>query len=115
MIEDKIFFVSGLPRSGSTLMMNLLGQNPNHHVTPTNGLLDLLLNVRDSWVNDISFRSQGKDVVLPFITDAMEGLVRGYHKKHLENGKIIYYEQDTGDITFIGCCNSWSFNCCFYF
>jgi sulfotransferase len=100
MIEDKIFFVSGLPRSGSTLMMNLLGQNPNHHVTPTNGLLDLVMNIKSSWVNDISFRSQGIENVQPFVTDSMEGLVRGYHKRHLEDGKIVF-DKSRGWVAYI--------------
>ena len=37
-----IFFLSGLPRSGSTLLGSILGQNPSFFVTPTSPLLDLL-------------------------------------------------------------------------
>jgi len=37
-----IFFLSGLPRSGSTLLGSLMGQNPDFTATPTSPFLDLL-------------------------------------------------------------------------
>ncbi len=45
----KINFISGLPRSGSTLLTNILLQNPNFQTTATSSLLDFLLQVRDNW------------------------------------------------------------------
>lgn len=44
-----LHFVSGLPRSGSTLLCNVLAQNPRFHATATSGLLDLLFAVRTQW------------------------------------------------------------------
>lgn len=38
----RIFFLSGLPRSGSTVLGAILGQNPDVTVTPTSPFLDLL-------------------------------------------------------------------------
>jgi sulfotransferase len=40
-MKQKIFFNSTLPRSGSTLLQNIMGQNPEFHVTPTSGLIDV--------------------------------------------------------------------------
>lgn len=37
-----IFFLSGLPRSGSTVLGAILGQNPDFTVTPTSPFLDLI-------------------------------------------------------------------------
>jgi sulfotransferase len=45
----KIHFISGLPRSGSTLLTNILLQNPKFQTTATSSLLELLLQVRDNW------------------------------------------------------------------
>ena len=58
MIEEtkgKLFFVSGLPRAGSTILVNLLGQNPAHHVTPTSGMIELFIqNINKfSWSSDV--------------------------------------------------------------
>ena len=40
-MEKKIFFQSSLPRAGSTLLQNIIGQNPEFYVTPTSGVLEL--------------------------------------------------------------------------
>lgn len=41
--------ISGLPRSGSTLLTNILAQNPDFQVAGTSGLVDVLLMVRNQW------------------------------------------------------------------
>jgi sulfotransferase len=43
----EIFFLSGLPRSGSTLLGSIIGQNPAFTVTPTSPMLDLMCVVHD--------------------------------------------------------------------
>jgi len=40
-MSKSIVFVSGLPRAGSTLLMNLLAQNPKVHSTATSGLHEI--------------------------------------------------------------------------
>ena len=45
----KIYYISGLPRSGSTLLTNILLQNPKFQTTATSSLLEFLLQVRDNW------------------------------------------------------------------
>lgn len=44
-----IHFISGLARSGSTILANLLCQNPEFHATPTSGCLDVLFGIRNQW------------------------------------------------------------------
>lgn len=41
-LNKKVFFLAGLPRTGSTLLSSILGQNPHIHVTPTSPLCPLL-------------------------------------------------------------------------
>lgn len=45
----KINFIGGLPRSGSTLLTNILLQNPKFQTTATSSLLEFMLQVRDNW------------------------------------------------------------------
>jgi sulfotransferase len=45
-MKQTIFYQSSLPRAGSTLLQNLMGQNPAFHVTPTSGMIDLMLGTR---------------------------------------------------------------------
>ena len=44
--RQNIFYQSSLPRAGSTLLQNLIGQNPKFHVTPTSGMIDMMLGTR---------------------------------------------------------------------
>ncbi len=53
----EIFYVSGLPRSGSTLLMGLLAQHPMVKTTPTSGLHDLLFATKNSWNNIIEHKA----------------------------------------------------------
>ena len=55
---EKIFFQSSLPRSGSTLLQNILGQNPDFYVSPTSGVLELLFAARNNYTNDVAFKAQ---------------------------------------------------------
>ena len=48
MADKKFYFVAGMPRSGSTLLCNILNQNPRFHATATSGVLDLLLLMRNN-------------------------------------------------------------------
>jgi len=45
----EIFYVSGLPRSGSTLLMGLLAQHPMVKTTPTSACHDLLFSTKTTW------------------------------------------------------------------
>lgn len=84
----KIFFVSGLPRSGSTLLMNILGQNPNNYVTPTSGLIEICVNTRNFWRNVMEFQAEGLDNVMPRVQSAIKGMIYGYFDK--EEGNVVF-------------------------
>lgn len=86
----QIYFVSGLPRSGSTVMMNLLGQNPNHHVTPTSGLIELFIGVHNTWQTYLEFQSEGLGKVKPRIKKVMKGIINGYFEKEIKKEKVIF-------------------------
>ena len=81
MKDFHIFFVSGLPRSCSTLLMNLLGQNPRHHVTPTSGLIELFVKIRTGWKNYIEFKSEGLEKVKHRIIGTSKGLIYGFFER----------------------------------
>ena len=48
-MEKTIHFMSGPPRSGSSLICNILCQNPRFHASPTSGLVDVLYQIRNHW------------------------------------------------------------------
>lgn len=56
------YFVSGLPRAGSTLLCNILAQNPTFYVSPaTSGCHDILFNIRNPWDRLIEHQAEGVD------------------------------------------------------
>lgn len=46
-MQNRIFFLSGLPRTGSTLLGSLLNQNPHVYASPTSPLYSLLVNANE--------------------------------------------------------------------
>ncbi|MBF0266536.1 MAG: sulfotransferase [Gammaproteobacteria bacterium] len=77
-VNKPIIFVAGLPRSGSTLFMNILGQNPNFHVTPTSGILSSLVQIRNSWDQNDAFKSQPKDLSEKIKVNVLRSMLNGY-------------------------------------
>jgi sulfotransferase len=55
-----IYFLAGLPRSGSTLLANILLQNPAVHVTATSGICDMLVQVRNGWDRNDAFQAMDR-------------------------------------------------------
>ena len=53
-----IFYQASLPRAGSTLLQNILGQNPDFYVTPTSGVLELVFGARGNFDNSPEFKAQ---------------------------------------------------------
>lgn len=50
MAAKQFIFISGLPRAGSTLLCNILAQNPAFHVSrATSGLCDVLFSIRNQY------------------------------------------------------------------
>lgn len=100
MLDPSIQFVTGLPRSGSTLLMNILGQNPRHHVTPTNDLIDMVASVRNNWMHTVGFRSQGLREVKPRVLRSMCGQIYGFYEEEFEAGKTVF-DKSRGWIAYI--------------
>ena len=57
-MDKKIFFNASLPRAGSTLLQNIIGQNPDFHVTPTSGVVDLVSTAFDSFYTNVHFKNE---------------------------------------------------------
>lgn len=73
-MTDNAHFISGLPRSGSTLLCNILNQNPKFWATPTDGVIEILLSIRNQFENVTAFRAapnaKGKDAIMKAIIPA---------------------------------------------
>ena len=54
----KIYFLSGLPRSGSTVLAAILSQHPNLYASSTSGLLDMLVGTLRAWADSMTTKAQ---------------------------------------------------------
>jgi hypothetical protein len=50
-MDPKIFYLSSMPRAGSTLLQNIFAQNPSFYITPTPGRLELAFAARANFTN----------------------------------------------------------------
>jgi sulfotransferase len=85
MFDRKIFFNASLPRSGSTLMQNILAQNPRIYCTPTSGVIDLMLASRKYYTELAEFKAQDADEMkkgfLKYCNYALNGFFEGVTDK----------------------------------
>ena len=90
----KIHYIGGLPRSGSTLLTNILLQNPKFATTATSSLLDFLLQVRDNWgkLSGHEHYPEGQDK-----WEVIRAIMYNYHK----TDKEIIFDKNRGWSTHI--------------
>jgi sulfotransferase len=79
MSSDKtVYFIAGLPRSGSTLLANILAQNPSFYVTPTSGIVDMLVQVRNGWDANDAFRAMDRQLSERVKQDVLQAMLQAY-------------------------------------
>ncbi len=74
----KLFFQSSLPRAGSTLLQNIMGQNPEFYVTPTSGVLELVYAARNNYTNSAEFKAQDTSLMKTGFTQFCHDGVLGF-------------------------------------
>lgn len=84
-MPKKIFFQSSMPRSGSTILQNIVGQNPNFYVTPTSGVLELVFGARANYTTSPEFKAQDSELMAKafknFCLEGMNGFYDGITDK----------------------------------
>ncbi len=76
MNQKTFHFIAGMPRSGSTLLCNILAQNPRFHTTGTSGIMDVMFNVRNVWDNLIEFKAAPDEAAK---TRVLRGILESYY------------------------------------
>jgi sulfotransferase len=95
-----LVYNSSLPRSGSTLLQNLLAQNEKNYCSPTSDLIECVVQLRNSYVNFEAFKSQGIMKIAPRIKKAMRGLVEGFYQNEFSEGKTVF-DKSRGHMAYI--------------
>lgn len=76
--EKTVYFLAGLPRSGSTLLANILAQNSRFHVTPTSGIVDMLVQVRNGWDRNDAFQAMERDLSEQVKERVLKAMLQAY-------------------------------------
>lgn len=75
---DQIFFQSSLPRSGSTLLQNILAQNPEIYTTPTSPLVDYVSFLREVYTNNPNVLAQNENQMKVAFQRMCKFTINGY-------------------------------------
>ena len=83
---DKLHFIAGFPRSGSTLLCNILNMTEGFHATPTSPTLDMVMQMRKVFSHNMSYKNMDR------LTES-ERLKRGmnaYLHAYFEDKRVVF-------------------------
>ncbi len=100
MSDPIIYFNSSMPRSGSTLLQNILAQNPRFYCSPTSGVIALIDSAYTQFGDLDAFKAQNPDLMWKgfcgFCRGGMQGFYRAITDKPAVIDKnrvwVLYYE-----------------------
>ncbi len=87
--------MGGLPRSGSTLLCNILAQNPRFHTTSTSGVMDLMFIIRNNWNNLVEFQATPNEAAKVRV---LRGILENFYS---DIDKPIIFDKSRGWISVI--------------
>jgi sulfotransferase len=80
----KMCFVGGLPRSGSTLLCNILNQNPRFYASGTSPLPHILGGTKRAWDKSLDVQSQidqEKDLYFKRFASVLRGIIDSWYEE----------------------------------
>ncbi|MFW6219265.1 MAG: sulfotransferase [bacterium] len=92
--------MAGFPRAGSTLLSNILNQNPEFLGTATSGLIGTFINVRDNWRQSDIYKSNPEEYIYSKIQSLLKNIICGFYEDELSND-IIPIDKNRGWTGFI--------------
>ena len=75
-----IHLIAGLPRSGSSLLCNILNMNPNFYATSTSPMVDILRNIRTTFSHNPTFKTHNRLEEFDSMRKGMKGFINGFYE-----------------------------------
>jgi len=75
----KLNLIAGMPRSGSTLLCNLLNMNPNFHATATSPVIDVLNSMRTTYSHNPTFKTNDRLNQYDDMRSGLKGFIEGFY------------------------------------
>jgi len=76
---EKVFYNSSLPRAGSTLIQNILAQNPDIHASPTSGIYEMFTHARNVFTEGQEWKAQNADLMDQGFRGFLKGAIYGFY------------------------------------
>ncbi len=74
----KLVLIAGLPRSGSTLLCNILNMNPKFHATATSPMIDMVSSLRSVYSHNVTSKSHNRLEEMDNFRNGVKGFIEGY-------------------------------------
>lgn len=88
------YFIAGLPRSGSTLLANILCQNPRFYASGTSGIMDVMFGIRNQWDNLVEFKATPNP-------EAKKRVLKAVLDSYYDIGKPVVFDKCRGWLSLI--------------
>jgi len=75
----QVFYNSSLPRAGSTLIQNILAQNPSIHTTPTSGIFEMFMSNKHIYTEGQEWKAQDRKYTEIGFRGLLKGAIYGYY------------------------------------
>jgi len=93
----KLVLIAGLPRSGSTLLCNILNMNPIFHATATSPMIDVISSIRSTFSHNITSKTNNRLEEMVNIKNGIKGFVEGYY-----SDKEVVFDKSRGWTSKLG-------------
>lgn len=87
----KLHVISGLPRSGSTLLCNVLNQNPRFFASSTSFLLPIVNSIITAWSNSVEIKNlldKEKDKTEDRMDSSLKSFIETWYE--VENKEVVF-------------------------
>ena len=95
-MKKNIIYNSSLPRAGSTLLQNIIADNPNFYCTPTSGLSTLILNAKNIYNNGEAFKAQEQTIMENAFLGFCRAGIQGYFNNITLKNFVVDKSRDWG-------------------
>lgn len=78
-----------MPRAGSTLIQNILAQNPEIHTTPTSGLFSMMTSCRNYFTEGQEFKAQDRTEMENGFRGFLKGAIYGFYNNITDRPYVV--------------------------
>ena len=93
-MNKNVYYNSSLPRAGSTLLSNIIAQNPSFYCTPTSALSSYLLNSKQVYNNNQMVKAQDASVMENAFFGYTSSGIQGYFNSITKKTNILDKSRD---------------------